>query len=486
MTYDPIDTNDDGVVDADVDNQSVSTDEQNNTIHWVSAGASASEINTIISDAADGDTVRFETGQYDLDGAITDQNKHNITLAGPGTRDGDTVGGAFLRLAAGVQDRLIYLTNVDGWTIRGLYLDGNGRNQTDSGDRNLQPAIYTTGCSDLLIKENYVYDTIYANIRIRGDSGIQDIKVHNNVCDTTRGGTDKAEDNISLTASSQGPLERFSIAHNTCLNCAHQSIEISSGCEKGIIFDNHVDSPDDTGIDVHGNGSDPEVTRQIAVVGNIVVNAANEAIPLQADDSVVANNIIISPGTDGVLLQSSRQAAIGNVVYNPAEVGVETGAGSDGGIISHNLVYNAGDNGLRVNGSRSTLTNNHIDSPTNWGVRVLVGDANIQGNYFYGAGLNGISFKGAADCAASGNYIHSSTNSAVSVASDCSDISIGNNAYKANGGVVNDSGTRTRINSVGETAGAPTASNWYPGELIRDTTNATTYLILHDGSAVTL
>lgn len=46
--------------------------------------------------------------------------------------------------------------------------------------------------------------------------------------------------------------------------------------------------------------------------------------------------------------------------------------------------------------------------------------------------------------------------------------------------------TRPRLNGLGETSGAPTASNWNPGDIVRDLSNSTTYLIRHDNSKVTV
>jgi len=51
MTYDPIDTNDDGVVDADVDNQSVRTDELQN-VRWVNGEDGAAAVQNELDNAA--------------------------------------------------------------------------------------------------------------------------------------------------------------------------------------------------------------------------------------------------------------------------------------------------------------------------------------------------------------------------------------------------------------------------------------------------
>lgn len=76
MTYDNIDSNSDGVIEADVDNESVDTDNINN-IYWVQSVAQAE---TVLSEATDGDTIQFYPDIYEVDRLLN--VKKNVTLDG--------------------------------------------------------------------------------------------------------------------------------------------------------------------------------------------------------------------------------------------------------------------------------------------------------------------------------------------------------------------------------------------------------------------
>jgi hypothetical protein len=65
------------------------------------------------------------------------------------------------------------------------------------------------------------------------------------------------------------------------------------------------------------------------------------------------------------------------------------------------------------------------------------------------------------------------------------DTRLGMNSYESVGNPRAIGGaTRVRVNNLGTSSGAPTGSDWDPGNLVRDTSNGDTYLIKLDGTAV--
>jgi len=137
MTYDPIDTNDDGVVDADVDNQSVSTEDigiigESGEATTVEPQDTASGgIQEAHDAAAAGDTLILKPnttytteGTYS-DGAIIDITKDDITLIGFGS--GSLIQHDSSTTASGEGVRLIEVRG-DDVTFKNFRTDGDYQN----------------------------------------------------------------------------------------------------------------------------------------------------------------------------------------------------------------------------------------------------------------------------------------------------------------------------------------------------------------------
>jgi len=87
----------------------------NGTVCWTSTNLTLVWENSVGA-CSDGNSIFIQNGNYTVSSTLTDQSKNNIKLISDG---------AWLVLDDSVDDNIISLTSVSGWTIEGLRLDGN-------------------------------------------------------------------------------------------------------------------------------------------------------------------------------------------------------------------------------------------------------------------------------------------------------------------------------------------------------------------------
>ena len=428
----------------------------------------------IVALPPEGGRVVLPSGTHTLTTTITDQGTDNVVLEGQGQN-------TQILLEEDTTANMIELEDVSGWTIRQLFLHGNGRNQIDGEDRGVQCGIYCVGTEDLLIEDNYIYDTRYANIRLQGSTPIRNAIVRGNVCDTTRGEGDVAHDSISLTAHADGVIRDWIVANNLCLNNGHQSIEIATSSRGGIVAGNVIRDADQTGIDIHGPNS-----TNIVCANNFIQNVSTDVdiagITLRADGSVAVGNVIESADADGIALSNPRCNAIGNTINASSGRGVYTTTEEATSLTIANNTISAAKHGVELQSSDCTVIGNTITDSRETGVNLLAGgnfvavnqidrsgtwavacessDNYVFGNYVQDSSEGGILVTpGQERNALVGNYLRDIESIGISIGRDGGeppvDTRLENNVTYIDGQQVKDRGSRTTVDNVGVNNGDP-------------------------------
>jgi len=407
----------------------------NDTVRWVSAGASASEINAAISEASEGDSVRLEQGVYTISSPVTDQGKNNITL------EADGMGGAVIEVATGSQETAIELDAVDGWEIRYLEIDGQASGESDGGQSAKQCGIYAEDCNRLWVHHNYIHDTFYANFRAaaRGSSSY-DVLVAHNILDTTYGPA--PADSISFTASDGLEYAACNAIANHCLNNGHQSIEYSSNVNDSIVANNMVVDCESVGLSIHdgkrmtvvGNsviGSGTGITivgTDYLATGNYVADAGGQGIKIGdpgrgAGRCAAVGNYVNGCGDRGLNLRAKKAVAVGNVVLNAGQTtAIADGIRADGNkcVMMGNVVDNVvGRDGIRVGGEDCIVASNLVNEPSELGIIARDARTHVDSNKILNPGQDdsiseGITITGAR-CDVSGNYVEGSPSQGIRV-----------------------------------------------------------------------
>ena len=368
---------------------SLEAEELNNTVHSVSAGSSAAEINAVISAASDGDTVRLERGTYTISEPITDQGKNNITL------EADGMGGAVIEVAAGSQETAIALDAVDDWEIRYLEIDGQAANEADGGESTKQCGIYAEDCNRLWVHHNYIHDTFFANFRAAARAGsASDVLVAHNILDTTYGPA--PADSISFTASDGLEYTACNSIANHCLNNGHQSIEYSSNVNDSIVANNMVVDCESVGLSIHDG-------KRVTVVGNSVIGSAT-GITIVGTDYLATGNYVADARGQGIKIGdpgrgAGRCAAVGNYVDGCGNRGLNLNATK--GVAVGNVVLNAARSsatadGIRADGDKCVVVGNIVDTVVGRdGIRINRPDCTVANNLVNEPSEHGISARGA-------------------------------------------------------------------------------------------
>jgi len=175
-------------------------------------------------------------------------------------------------------------------------LNGNGVNQTD-GENNLsQCGVLFRGVSFFEIKNLWVYDTYYSNIRVAESSGnvsCRQGQVIANHLQKTTYGSQTASDNISLRGvSAANPVKYVLISSNICLDAGRTGIELSTGCLGIQILNNLV--KDSTGRALGPHGVTPSgITYDVIIIGNELRDSGTHGISGGAiEHFLIANNNI--------------------------------------------------------------------------------------------------------------------------------------------------------------------------------------------------
>lgn len=198
MTYDATDTDADGVIEADVDNEATTTDVLNNADHFV---ATSDDPQAVIDNADAGDTIVFLPGTHEHDPTAGTNSAiayigEPLEIYGPEGVDikfaDNSLGGS-----AGYHFRVgDGSTTIDGVKIHGgMTLDGNRANNTGPGvDATfLASGVFSHGEVSNLDVEGVTFKDIDGRPGVNvgdqaGNVNTTDIKYRNCVVDTCRGG----------------------------------------------------------------------------------------------------------------------------------------------------------------------------------------------------------------------------------------------------------------------------------------------------------
>jgi hypothetical protein len=363
---------------------------QQGTIRWIPTDATAADINTIIANATAGDTISFPKGTWTISEPIVSGGINDLTLRGSGMHSTTiTVAGGSSQTMSGME-----IEGVEGWTISNIAVDFNGMNQTDGGTANNQLCIDARDTGGLEVHHCRLKDSIYANIRVQSRAGImENVYIHDNHCGPVIGGTAMADDNISLTASTATEeLRDWRVSNNYCVDCPHQSIEISSECNHGIVDGNVI---------VNNTGS-PAITTHDAthnlVIGNTVRSTTGVAIHIEGSYSMGVGNLIedclmgVKIGNDGDF--ATESGAYNNTIYNVSGDNAIDIRGNEC-VVDGNIISNADStkNGIQPWGDGNTISNNYI-SGADTGIYGDKTGTLIAGNTINSSAGEGIFYRG--------------------------------------------------------------------------------------------
>lgn len=458
-----------------------------------------SDINTAISGLpATGGTVEIvfdssESGSQTcvLSNPITDQGIEDVTLRQYG--DGK------LTVADSTQISAINITDVDGWTIETLEIDGNIANQSDGGDKDNQVGILTAGCSDLTLRYNYVHDTQYANIRVRSEGTAYDnVDIYENRCVNTGNNSSGGSDNISVTALSSAKCTNFNIYYNECIDCGHQAIEVSVGCVNGTTAFNYIENSTNNALSIHFGSKQN-------VIGNIVYGGGSEGaagLDMDVTNGYAAGNLVVD-NPNGIRVQQECTVS-NNVCVNCGIVLID----ATDVLVSNNRITGSASPGISVrDGSVGVVANNYMHDTDGPGIITYAPEVVLRGNTIVDhSGFQGMRLKNAGNTLIA-NTVRNGNNSGIFCEANdqtlISNVTIGNSgaginygsnddirvwSHGASGntdGPFKDPGARNAYNGTIELTSAPTDSNYDAsdaGLTIIDTSGPTRYQVLQDGT----
>jgi len=391
MTYDPIDTNDDGVVDADVDNQSVSTDEVRNIADHVVG--STSELESAFNNVSAGETIwigapdtPYRTTQWldiDVDDvAVKFQSKRAedgnpiITVA-----DGADVGGI----------RIGNSQSVNGITIRGLGYDGNEANQDDTV-KNLDAVRVVSG-DDIDIHDIYATRTHPWREHNSGGSAVNvqsacsNVDVENittyEIGDRSvefYGATDCTVKNVfsdqgwDRTVSVQGGAKNITVETIHGIGNQEGSIVAVQGDSTGTTWSENITIRDVHGSGVHKTAVGVEGYIRDVLVQQVTGDGGNSSYPgvkigkdFEVENIRVENVSLNGYGLPGVkIYQNAHDVNVSGVVSDACSKGLQVDTGATDISVedfsarnSENAGFEVDADGVALNGCMAKQSNSY-------------------------------------------------------------------------------------------------------------------------------
>jgi len=289
-------------------------------------------------------------------------------------------------------------SNGVGWVITGNYLHSTNGNGIQSSNDTTNTATIT---GNIVISDNLVGITVSGvghvidgNIVSAGGDGI-----------TVDGdGTNVSHNHI--TAGSEGILlagangGSDSVIGGNYVDAGSAGISITAGAaaiSRISVLGNVINDPGGAGVDV-------ESATDVTICGNVVYDAAGDAINMDGDRGNVQGNLIV--GGSGKAIEVGDSASPvnnvtvqGNVCYNQA---------SDDGLsirgydctVQGNMIVGAGANGIAVedSGDHCVVQGNVVDGCQNAGILSNRPFTAINGNLVQGAGAAGTGAMAAVRC----------------------------------------------------------------------------------------
>jgi len=312
MTYDPIDTNDDGVVDADVDNQSVSTEKASFGGNWesVKPGSTETEIQAAIDNvnSAGGGLVYLPGDNYSVGSTITIRD--NVALVGAGKWQ------TTLDVPSSLTNNVIdSVSAIENALVASLQIESDGGG--GQGIQYRQPDNCDVWGVHILGHEK--------GIRYFED-GIQ----------TNNGGTIS---NVEIEKTTGTPVEikrqYVNFVNNKLYDCSDNGLVVTQ--KNQLIAANTITNC--------GRGIQT-LDARAHIIGNVINHNGGSvpepAIEISSGSAAVLHNRVIANNGTGILVGSSESTVNGNVM---------AGNGTSGGTNSYNHIDIDGVSGCMVHGN---------------------------------------------------------------------------------------------------------------------------------------
>lgn len=460
---------------------------------------------------------------YDIAATITDGGYSNIIIEGEGH---NTV----LRAANGLDNRVIFVTSADDWTLRDFKIDGNKANQTAFNSNGVQFSvadrvimerlwvtscfeigIYTNSCNDVLVK-----DCIIDNCGADGIDAATDAQAPDagNVIFEGNIVSESSDNGIHMGGLSNGIICN-NVSHHNDNNDSpwglnnHCGIRVEASVDGGgaqyiSVIGNtvhHQDTSDGEGIYIAGDGvngdcydvlvSDNKLhdggqgiycdfVNLLQIYNNTIENYAARGIHLataNVTEWTVQGNHVIDTVTAGIYAASCTNGVVAdNKVRNTAGNGIHLGSGAGlDTLVSGNHVYlttGATKHGIAIfGGQRCFVKGNQIGLVTGSGIYVNYPDGPnyIDGNFIWDSDAYGILLDNGCDAqVVYGNFTVGNDTACMGLGNaNCDDNIIWNNNFDE--GNITDGGTGTiAFNNFD-----PSAGTWIASIGILPITNST-------------
>jgi len=398
------------------------------------SGTNATQV--IINAIHENTKVFIKAGTYTIDSTIV-KAVDNVIIEGEGNA-------TIIKVKDNTAINAFNITNVSGWTIRNLQIDGNKAHQTPQKNHEIQCGIFvgdhagTSVVNGVTLENLYIHDTAGNGIRVRSHNASHITIKNNYVWNTFADGI------------SGGLCHDAVIANNHVWNCG-----------RVIDADNKWHS-----INWYG--------REVTITGNIVLDSGGDGIEVyDIWNGTITGNVIQRTQRFGIYVQVASLHDVnvvvdGNVILDAGlNSSLPWGAWQDGirvippnTVVSDNLIVNAGANGIyaATYANHTAITSNTIINPTTGGITVSqCSFVTVSGNTIRinNTSSTGIGLSNSHYCSVSGNVIFAgSAGSQRGINTDtCSYITItGNTIYGGSYGYIDWGGNSDYVTLVNTNA----------------------------------
>jgi len=411
MTYDPVDTNDDGVVDADVNNESVKTEQAVIGVDPSDGGAGIQA--AIDALPAEGGVVNLRRGTYTLDSTVN-INKDNVTIQGDGWN-------TYLILADSADAVMIDFTGQSYLTFRDFEIDGNRENQSNDTAATHVQMINSDDDSHYVSVENiYFRDACNSNLNFDNDGAnrhshiiVTDCYFDNNHA-PAESGIQPGEDNLEFKTSDFVTVANcwFSQAQKHSLEFERTKYVSVTGC----LFEDTGYNGDALLVASPDSGSDR--SEFISISNNVLYDSQNTAIGVSGGKDIgVSNNVVQKAGNglrvgDGANSTTAENVSLSNnIIREPTGQGFNISHSVNGLQIANNQVY-GGNKGLDAdNLDGAVIKNNLFGGHTNSAMEFKNGGTNLRvhGNDIFYVGKYGVYLDGYTESEVSNNRVLSAS-----------------------------------------------------------------------------
>ena len=360
-------------------------------------GTNASQV--IINAIQPNSKIFLKAGVYTIDSTIT-KAVDNVIIEGEGN-------GTIIKVADNTPINAFNITDVSGWVIRNLQIDGNRANQVNQDDFNIQNGIMignaagTSIVTDVTI-ENVFIHSLWANGIMARSSNIQRLRIQHCTIKDTYG------DGITVRLG-----QDVIISENTLINCGHVYQNFGgSGTKRHAIYiyGSNFIIANNIILNSGGDGIEAYPLSNGTITDNVIVQAGRIGIYVQQVSGqgkrvTVSGNTIAGAGVNrtdaewlyGIHIVGGSVAVVGNSVWDVPAVGIYIASGADNSTIEGNVIQNVEGKGIVVyQCNYVTISGNtirHVYNGSGSGIGIGIQQSNyttISGNTIVDCGRYGI------------------------------------------------------------------------------------------------